>query len=236
MPAQYKTKSAYFIMRMEQLTALIHNFNTDCHKQYTKVSNYLGNRLDDSLKEIERFYYSDFWTSRFRRRLREEGFRYYPLELDCILGAISCLREDTKFKLFNEDFNQNGVSNKDTMIALNVNLDKDELNDSHINNIIMHEFGHRQYNQQEFVFIKYLNELTIGSPSLYLNQSLEEKDFSYFTNDNEIRQRIIPIVKEMYDNNWTAKEAYELSANLKRDDIKDIFTKDYIIDLLNNIL
>ena len=34
----------------------------------------------------------------------------------------------------------------------------------------------------------------------------------------------------------TAKEAYELSANLKRDDIKDIFTKDYIIDLLNNIL
>ena len=223
-------------MTMEQLTALIHNFNTDCHKQYTKVSNYLGNRLDESLKEIERFYYSDFWTSRFRRRLKEEGFRYYPLELDCILGAISCLREDTKFKLFNEDSNQNGVSNKDTMIALNVNLDKDELNDSHINNIIMHEFGHRQYNQQEFVFIKYLNELTIGSPSLYLNQSLEEKDFNYFTNDNEIRQRIIPIVKEMYYNNWTAKEAYELSANLKRDDIKDIFVKDYIIDLLNNIL
>lgn len=236
MPAQYKTKSAYFIMRMEQLTALIHNFNTDCHKQYTKVSNFLGNRLDESLKEIERFYYSDFWTSRFRRRLKEEGFRYYPLELDCILGAISCLREDTQFKMFNEDPVQNGISNKGTMIALNVNLDENELNDSHINNVIMHEFGHRQYNQQEFVFIKYLNELTIGFPSLYLNQSLEEKDFSYFTNDNEIRQRIIPIVKEMYDNNWTAKEAYELSANLKRDDIKDIFTKDYIIDLLNNIL
>ena len=204
--------------------------------EYTKVSSYLENKLNNSLKEIERFYYSDFWTSRFRRRLREEGFRYYPLELDCILGAISCLREDTKFKLFNEDSNQNGVSNKDTMIALNVNLDKDELNDSYINNIIMHEFGHRQYNQQEFVFIKYLNELTIGSPSLYLNQSLEEKDFNYFTNDNELRQRIIPIVKEMYDNNWTAEEAYELSANLKRDDIRDIFTKDYIINLLNNIL
>ena len=102
----------------------------------------------------------------------------------------------------------------------------------------MHEFGHRQYNQQEFVFIKYLNELTIGSPRLYIksNQSLEEQDYPYFTDDNELRQRIIPIVKEIYDNNWTAEEAYELSANLKRDDIKDIFTKDYIIDLLNNIL
>ena len=221
---------------MEQLTSMIYNFNCNCHKQYTKVSPLLGNKLDDSLKEIERFYYSEFWESRFRRRLKEEGFRYYPLELDCILGAITYLREDTQFKMFNEDPVQNGISNKGTMIALNVNLDENELNDSHINNVIMHEFGHRQYNQQEFVFIKYLNELTIGFPSLYLNQSLEEKDFSYFTNDNEIRQRIIPIVKEMYDNNWTAKEAYELSANLKRDDIKDIFTKDYIIDLLNNIL
>ena len=223
---------------MDKLTALIYNFNTDCHKQYTKVSNYLGNRLDESLKEIERFYYSDFWISRFKRRLKEEGFRYYPLELDCILGATSCLREDTRFKLFSETQGKNGVSNTDTMIALNTNMSERKLNDSHINNVIMHEFGHRQYNQQEFVFIKYLNEITIGSPGLYVkrNQTLGEEDYPYFTNDNELRQRIIPVVKEMYDNNWTAEEAYELSENLKLDDIKDIFTKEYIIDLLENIL
>ena len=210
----------------------------NCHKQYTKVSNYLGSKLDDSLKEIERFYYSDFWTSRFKRRLKEEGFRYYPLELDYILGAISYLRDNTKFKLFDENQNKNGVSNASTMIALNINMSEEKLNNSHINNVIMHEFGHIQYNQQEFVFIKYLNELTIGSPGLYIknNQTLGIEDYPYFTNDNELRQRIIPIVKEMYDNNWTAEEAYELSANLKRDDIKDIFIKDYIIDLLNNIL
>lgn len=223
-------------MNMEQLTALIHNFNTDCHKQYTNVSSYLGSRLDDSLKEIERFYYSDFWTSRFRRRLAEEGFRYYPLELDCILGSISYLREDAKFKLFSEDSVQNGVSNNGTMIALNVNMN--DLNDSHINNIIMHEFGHRQYNQQEFVFIKYLNELSIGSPGIYLksNQSLSEQDYPYFTDDNELRQRIIPIIKEMYDNNWTAEETYSKSQNLEIDDIKDIFTREYIIHLIKNLL
>ena len=210
----------------------------NCHKQYTKVSNYLGSKLDDSLKEIERFYYSDFWTSRFKRRLKEEGFRYYPLELDCILGAISYLRDNTKFKLFDENQKKNGVSNASTMIALNINMSEEKLNDSHINNIIMHEFGHRQYNQQEFVFIKYLNELVIGSPGLYIknNQTLGIEDYPYFTNDNELRQRIIPIVKEMYDNNWTSEDAYELSENLRMDDIKDIFTKDYIIDLLNNIL
>lgn len=223
---------------MEELTALINNYNTDCHKQYTLVSNYLGGKLEDSLKEIERFYYSDFWTDRFRRRLKEECFRYYPLELDCILGTITCLREDTKFKLFDEGTEQNGRSDNGTMIALNVNMSDENLNDSHINNIIMHEFGHRQYNQPQFVFIKYLNELALGTPGAQIkdDQTLGEKDYPYFTDDNELRQRIIPIVKEMYDNNWSAEEAYDLSRNLYIDDIKDIFTKEYIIDLLENIL
>ena len=94
-------------MTMQELTALINNFNTDCHKQYTKVSNYLGNRLGDYLSEVVRFFYSDFWTSRFRRRVKEEGFRFYPLELDCILGTISELKENTKFRLFDEDNNEN---------------------------------------------------------------------------------------------------------------------------------
>ena len=29
------------------------------------------------------------------------------------------------------------------MIALNVNMTDEKLNDSHINNVILHEFGHR---------------------------------------------------------------------------------------------
>lgn len=190
----------------------------NCCLKYTKVTTCLKQDLDQILDKVEKFYYSEFWKNRFKRRLKEEGFRYYPLELDCILGATSCLRDDTKFKLFDEDSDQNGRSNHGTMIALNVNLDKDELNDSHINNIIMHEFGHRQYNQQEFVFIKYLNELTIGSPGLYIksNQSLEDKDFNYFTNDNELRQRIIPIIKEMYDNNWQLKKLMNYLRTLRR--------------------
>lgn len=40
----------------------------------------------------------------------------------------------------------------------------------------------------------------------------------------------------MHDNGWTAEEAHELSENLKIDDIKDIFTKEYILHLLDNIL
>lgn len=225
-------------MKQEELTALIYNFNTNCHQQYTNVSNYLGNKLDESLGAIERFFYSDFWIKRFKRRLKEENLDYHPIELDIIMGTTTTLREDTQFKLFDESQDINGVSNNSTMIALNVNMTDEKLNDSHINNVILHEFGHRQYNQKQFDLIVQLNKRIIKTPGLYIknNQSLEGIDYSYFTNDNELRQRIIPIIKEMKDNCWTSEKAYELSENLRIDDIKDIFTKEYIINLLDNIL
>lgn len=223
-------------MNMEQLTALISNFNTDCHKQYTNVSSYLGDRLDESLQDIERFYYSDFWIDRFKRRLYEQGWEYNPIQLDVIQGTTTCLREDTKFKLFDEDQSKNGVSNKGTMIALNVNMNEDKTNDSHINNIIMHEFGHRQYNQKEFDIVIKLNDITFKDPAKYIIEDLSEEDLEYFTNKNELRQRIIPIIKEMYDNNWTVYEAYKLSENLQIDDIKGMYHEGYILYLLDNIL
>lgn len=220
---------------MEELTALIHNFNTDCYKQYTNVSKYLGNKLDQSLEEIEKFYYSEFWEDRFKKRLEEENLEYNPIELDIIQGTTTLLREDTKFKLFDENQNSNGQSDNGTMIALNINMSKEKLNDSHINNIIMHEFGHRQYNQETFKLIRYLNGKLLNKAKI-TDSTLSEEDIKYFTDHNELRQRIIPLIKEMYDNNWSLEETYELSENLKMDDIKDIFTKEYIIGLLENIL
>lgn len=221
---------------MEKLTSLIYNYNCDCHKQYTKVSKYLGDQLDESLKDIEKFYYSDFWIQRFRRRLKEEGLLYRPIELDIIQGTSTELIEEIKFSLFDADPSQNGVSNSSNMIALNVNLDKNELNDSHINNVIMHEFGHRQYRQKEFKIIVKLNRKIIGEAKEYVKNSLTDKDYEYFTNHDELRQRIIPIIKEMRDNSWTLGETYDKSHNLEIDDIKNIFEREYILKLIDNLL
>lgn len=223
---------------MNELSALVHNFNVDCHKQYTQVSTYLGNRLDESLMDIERFYYSPFWIKRLKRRLREAKTEYSPIDIDIILGVTSELRDDTKFKMFDEDQGSKGVSNKGTMIALNVNIKDKEINDSHINNVIMHEFGHRQYNQPEFDLVVRLNSKVIMTPGLFMknNQTLSEKDYKYFMDPNELRQRIIPIIKEMYDNGWEPEVAYKKSKNLEMDDIKDIFTETYILHLLENLL
>lgn len=225
-------------MKMNELSALIHNYNCDCHKQYTEVSPHLGNLLDESLKEIEDFYYSYFWTKRLERKLKEYKIDYTPIDIDKILGMTTELRENTQFELFNEEQGSKGISNKGTMIALNTNIKDEEVNDSHINNVIMHELGHRQYNQPEFDLVVRLNRKIIGSPGLWIknNQVLSEKDYPYFMDHNELRQRIIPIIKEMYDNNWTLEEVYDKSKNLEQDDIKDIFEEVYILHLINNLL
>ena len=215
----------------------IYTHKLDCYQKYTQVSREFGNRLDEVLKEIEQFYYSDFWIHRFKRRLQEERLNYNSIELDILQGTTSLLREDSEFKLFNEDPVQNGISNNKTMIALNINLDPDEINDSHIKNVIMHEFGHRQYNQKEFEIVRYLNNIILKDSKEYIkDRTLTKNDLEYFSDDNELRQRIIPIIKEMKDNYWNSYEAYQYSKNLNIDDIKQIYNKKYIITLLENIL
>lgn len=221
---------------MEELTALINNFNTNCHKKYTSVSPLLGGLLDNILLDIEKFYYSDFWINRFKRRLQEEKIDFDHIELDIIQGTTSELKEDTKFKIFDKNQRTNGVSNNGTMIALNTNMNKDKLNDSHIINVIMHEFGHRQYNQSSFKKVIDLNRKVIDNPKKYLIDDLSDKDIVYFTDDNEIRQRIIPIIKEMRDNGWRLGEVYDKSENLKIDPIKDIYKREYILKLIDNLL
>lgn len=220
---------------MEELTSLIHNFNMDCYKQYTAVSPLLGDKLNESLKEIEKFYYSPFWVKRFKRRILEEDESYLPIQLDIIQGLTTDIKDLVKFKLFDKNSDSSG-SSKSNIIALNINMEK--LNDSHINNIIMHEFGHLQYNNKSFQLIVKLNKKIIGSSGLYIknNEILEKEDYTYFMDHNEIRQRIIPIIKEMYDNGWTLGETYDKSKNLEIDDIKDIFTRDYILKLIDNLL
>lgn len=138
-----------------------------CIDTYKEVSNYLGSRLEEVLIDIEQFYYSDFWVNRFKRRLQEEGLEYDPIELDRILGATTSIKDDNVFKLFDDVTSKKGTSKRET-IALNINMNREQSNDSHIENVIMHEFGHRQYNQSEFHVVEYLNDKILKSPPLWV--------------------------------------------------------------------
>lgn len=220
--------SNFFFMELNKLIS-----RPQCIDTYKEVSNYLGSRLDEVLESVEQFYYSDFWVNRFKRRLQEEGLEYNPIELDRLLGATTSIKDDNVFKLFDDVTSKKGISKRET-IALNINMNREQSNDSHIENVIMHEFGHRQYNQSEFHIVEHLNNKILKSPSPMGLES--ELDYQYFTNKNEIRQRIIPLVKEMYDNNMIPEEMYYLSPNLRQDSLFNIYSKVEIIYWLNNIL
>ena len=112
--------SIFFVMELNKLIS-----KPQCIDTYREVSNYLGSRLGEVLEDIEQFYYSDFWINRFKRRLQEENLEYNPIELDRILGATTAIKDDNVFKLFDKDENNKGISNKGTMIALNINMSRD---------------------------------------------------------------------------------------------------------------
>lgn len=215
---------------------------TDRHFQYMETNELIRNpylseelqdRLEIILKNIRDFYFSENWANRYYRRLDEEHKRFSFNEFNKILTTTSSLVKDTLFKLFNKDQNENGMSKGNT-ISLNINMSKIKQNDSHIENVIMHEFGHRQYNSYGFRQIVQLNKRIIKSPSPKGLKSTQ--DYLYFSNHNEIRQRIIPIVKEMFDNKWTSTDAYKYSHNLRMDAIYKLYTKDRILFWLDNIL
>lgn len=101
------------------------------------------NQLDSILLSVESFYYSKYWINRLKRRLKEENI-YYPIST--ILNTISELKDTITFKLYNANASQKGKSNHSTIISLNSNISKLDSTLSHLENVVMHEFGHIQYN------------------------------------------------------------------------------------------
>ncbi len=198
-------------------------------KEYIDINDEIYNKYYTILNDIEKFYYSEFWENRFKRRCREENIEFDEIELDCLLGAITMLKERVNLKQFVETNQYNGVSNKSLMIAINSNIVEKDLY-----NTLMHEFGHLQYFLKDFETIIELNSKILNSPSPLCLES--KKDDEYFSNENEIRQRIIPIVKEMYNKKWSSQDAYNRSQQLKSNDLYEIYSKEQIIYWLDNIL
>lgn len=200
----------------------------DCHKQFTNISSLLGELLDNSLKDIERFFYSSFWLNRFKRRMDEEDEDYIPIQLDITLGVSSDLRDRIKFKISNE-----GTESESVLV---LDPTKDDISESNINNTVLYKFGHKQYKEKAFHLAIALNKRVIGSPGLFLqnNEILNREEYKHLIDPCELRQNIILVVKEMHDKGWTLVETYDKSKNL--DIIRNIFTRDYILKLIDNIL
>lgn len=107
---------------------------------------------------------------------------------------------------------------------------------------ILHEFGHLMYDglrapDEMWPIIMY-NEELMGDPREHVipNTTLPPGQISYLCNYDELRQRIIPVVREMIDNKWTPEEAYNKSNSLEYAGLKQAFDKEYLITLIGGML
>lgn len=111
---------------------------------------------------------------------------------------------------------------------------------------IHHEFGHGAYSPIYKDIDEWLGALSViehndnligdASKQLLSDHNLYPDEIGYFTDPNELRQRVIPAVEEMFTNGWTVEEAYDKSKALNRAGLKKIFNKDYILKLLGGML
>lgn len=206
-----------------------------------------------SQDDIDLFYGSEEYTDRFNKRVSE----YYNDEFDLQLtsdqlselkGQFDNMLADIQAKYQPGIFRGEpyGFANAQTMnVGLNANLSytRPEL----INPTITHEFGHliwhypwfHQTKGTRFNVVNDTNISLMGNPSEHLTsvgKSLPQDRIDYITDHNELRQRIIPIVKEAMQKGWTPEQAYQKSKLVKYADLDTIFNKDYIIKLIGGML
>lgn len=206
-----------------------------------------------SQDDIDMFYNSDEYTDRFNKRLSEYYDDKYDNQLtsdqlsqlkgqfDDILADIQAKYQPGMFR--GEPY---GFSNAQTMnLGLNANLAHSE--PEIINPTITHEFGHLiwhypwfyQPKGARFSAVNNANISLMGNPVEHLTsigRKLPQDRIDYITDHNELRQRVIPIVKEAMQNGWTPEEAYQKSKLVRNSNLDQIFDKDYIIKLIGGML
>lgn len=202
--------------------------------------------------DIDLFYGSDEYTERFNKRISdfmegEYGIKPTSEQLEQAKAKFDEILLDIQNRYTPGMFKGSpiGFSQGDTMyIGLNSNLHgTPEI----IDPTLTHEFGHLIYHYpfrhqtagNRFMLVNDANASLMGSPVEHLTWqglALPDNLRSYITSHNELRQRVIPVVKEMVENGWTAEEAYAKSHALKEASLDKAFDKDYIIKLLGGML
>lgn len=170
------------------------------------------------LNKIRKFFYSKFYSDRYYRRT-------FTFQLQPILNCTSSLLDNIKIDYYKGPNYSNAKAQGNT-IWLNQN--KDIWDDSEFS-LILHEFGHLQYKEKPMEEIVNLNNALKFPLPIGLEN---EKYLDYFSDKNEIRQRILPIVYCMYKNNFNSKEAYYYCY----DDLYLFYSQEQIIYWIENIL
>lgn len=128
----------------------------------------------------------------------------------------------------------------DAGYVMSLNAAPEKLDYSHLLYTPTHEFGHFMYGSAKpgFASIKEANAKLIGDPKTQLLEDVpaDNPAVIIMSDHDELRQRMIPAVKEMFQNKWTPEQAFEKSKALKLGEVNRVFKKPYIISLLGGLL
>lgn len=128
----------------------------------------------------------------------------------------------------------------DAGYVMSLNAAPEKLDYSHLFYTPTHEFGHFMYGSAKpgFASIKEVNAQLMGNPITQLKKDIpaDNPAVIIMSDHDELRQRMIPAVKEMFENKWTPEQAFDNSKALKLGEVKRVFKKPYIISLLGGLL
>ena len=200
---------------------------------------------------IDNFYKSDEYQDRFIKQITEHSppqflknpnSKYSPEnQYSKFLQNLEKVNDIYDVGIFNKNLTFGSYQYDPSIISLNARAHSYDPNIT-----IHHEFGHGAYSYHNktddewsgvYSVIKN-NEDLIGDASKHIlkDVNLSDEYREYITDKDELRQRIIPAVEEMFNNGWTVQEAYDKSKALQQAQLKDVFEKDYIIKLLGGML
>ena len=191
-----------------------------------------------SQEHIEDFYQSPEYKDRFITKISNDIKVDPNRAYDELLLDLNEVQKHYITKLFTHNTRRGfaGIGE----LGLNVRVPKYSADIT-----IPHEFGHLIYDRATPSIDKIirLNERVIDYPShnlrsdvFEINPGISREFIDYVSDFDELRQRIIPAVEEMFKNGWTVEETYNKSIALKDAQLKDIFNKDYILKLLGGML
>lgn len=191
-----------------------------------------------SQEHIEDFYKSPEYKDRFMTKISND-IKVDPNQAyEGLLLDLDEVQKHYITKLFTHNIRR-GLA-RTGELGLNVRVPKHSADIT-----IPHEFGHLIYDRvtPSIDIIRRLNEKVIGYPIhnlrsdvFEINPGISREYIDYVSDFDELRQRIIPAVEEMFKNGWTVEETYNKSIALKEAQLKDIFNKDYILKLLGGML
>lgn len=219
----------------------------------------LGNAFKESIKnDIGNFYLSDEYLDRFAKSYNALEGTYFTSEdlkpiLEENLNKTLDLTQPWLFKVPNRETLKgssrysltNPITNRPEELRFGINTYGDFVNEGiDWDAILFHEFGHNIWRDNTSLskFIREWNTNVMKDstnhilPKFITYNPPSSKTYQYLTDPNEVRQRIMTVVRDGYNEGITEIDDLLNSKSMDHQQLKRVFKPEYLKYLLQSML